>query len=252
MAIITRGNGGAGVTAGKVMMSQSQRANNWRALAVLVVLLALAAAALRQVSREGEPSAPQRETVTLTPVEQVTADETPNTPQSADLYPVHINRPKQPPALRTDQTDIAGDLVVINCSTCHTIRTPNKANNSTADLDEFHQGLTFEHGSMTCLTCHNPDDYDALRLADGSRLPFRDVMTLCGQCHGPQLRDYNHGVHGGMNGYWDRTKGPRYRNNCIDCHDPHAPAFPMMVPTFKPIDRFLTPPHSSSDEGSHG
>jgi hypothetical protein len=71
------------------------------------------------------------------------------------------------------------------------------------------------------------------------------VMDLCGQCHGPQARDYAHGAHGGMTGYWDLSRGPRERNNCIDCHDPHAPAFPKVRPVFAPKDRF--PPHQGKD-----
>ena len=106
------------------------------------------------------------------------------------------------------------------------------------------------HGDLSCLSCHNPDDYGTLRLADQRAVLYRDVMTLCAQCHGPQYRDYLHGAHGGMNGYWDLTKGPRTRNSCIHCHDPHAPAFPSMRPTFKPRDRFLES-HESLGESTH-
>ena len=83
------------------------------------------------------------------------------------------------------------------------------------------------------------DDYDSLKLADGTRVEFTEVMTLCAQCHGQQMKDYEHGAHGGMNGYWDRSRGPQTKNNCVDCHNPHAPQFPKMQPTFKPRDRFL-------------
>jgi len=227
-------------------MTQPNASRNWRVAVVVAIMLAIGAVALRQVSnRTASPSgqsSAQQLSALLTPVDTGAATEKPQrSGGSAPLHPVHINMPDGPPALATDQRDMHGNAVTINCSTCHSIKQPNFDNRATADLDEFHQGLTVNHGSLTCLSCHNPDDYDTLRLADGSSLPYRQVMTLCGQCHGPQLRDYNHGVHGGMTGYWDRSKGPRYRNNCIDCHDPHAPAFPKMMPTFKPIDRFLKP-----------
>ncbi|MFG0316567.1 MAG: hypothetical protein ACF8XB_04785, partial [Planctomycetota bacterium JB042] len=133
------------------------------------------------------------------------------------------------------------------CSTCHATRPPDRTNARTEDLDEFHQGLVVRHGDGTCLACHDPTDYDRLRRADGRPVAFEDVMDLCGQCHGPQLRDWRHGAHGGMTGYWDLTRGPRTRNHCVDCHDPHAPAFPRMRPTFKPIDRFLTPDPESHE-----
>ena len=66
-------------------------------------------------------------------------------------------------------------------------------------------------------------------------------MTLCSQCHGPQATAFEHGAHGGMNGYWDLTRGPQMKNNCIDCHDPHVPAYPKMIVGFKAKDRFNTP-----------
>jgi hypothetical protein len=135
--------------------------------------------------------------------------------------------------------DAAGRAITASCTTCHATRTPNRDNRVAEDLDEFHGGLIFAHASITCLACHDSTNYDRLRLADGSGLPYAEVMTLCAQCHGTQARDYEHGAHGGMTGYWDLTRGPRHRNNCVDCHDPHAPAFPRMMPTFKPIDRFL-------------
>jgi len=162
------------------------------------------------------------------------------------LHPVLIKRPEGPPRLSLDERDALGRPVTVACSTCHTIREPNPDNRSTAQLDEFHQGLTVAHGSLTCLSCHNRDNYDTLRLADGASLAYEEVMMLCAQCHGPQWRDYQRGAHGGMAGHWDLTRGPRTRNNCIDCHDPHVPAFPRMIPTFKPRDRRPVAGHAAS------
>lgn len=126
------------------------------------------------------------------------------------------------------------------CMTCHATRGANldmgKGGRVPAD---FHQGLRFAHGAeggQSCLSCHNSEDYDALRLADGRKLAFADAQQLCAQCHGPQTRDYVHGSHGGMSGYWDKTKGGRVRRVCADCHDPHAPAYPAWTPVFPPRD----------------
>lgn len=154
-------------------------------------------------------------------------------------FPVSIRKPSGPPRVATGQTDPQGGEVTVACSTCHTIRNPNSTNKRANDLDEFHGELTFSHGNVSCLSCHNSNDYDALKLADGTRVEFEDVMTLCAQCHGPQMKDYEHNAHGGMNGFWDLSRGPRTKNNCVDCHHPHAPQFPKMQPVFKPKDRFL-------------
>lgn len=154
-------------------------------------------------------------------------------------FPITIRKPDGPPRALTGLNDVNGNPITVSCSTCHAARQPNLENKLPADLNEFHSKLTFSHGTVSCLSCHNSTDYDALKLADGTRVEFTEVMTLCAQCHGPQMRDYEHGVHGGMNGHWDLTRGPREKNNCIDCHNPHAPQFPKMQPTFKPKDRFL-------------
>lgn len=159
-------------------------------------------------------------------------------------YPVQIRQPSGPPRVVTAVKDARGELVTVDCSTCHMTRPPNAENRTVKDLDEFHGGMAFSHGTVSCLSCHNPTDYDSLKLADGRRVEFPEVMTLCGQCHGPQMKDYEHGAHGGMNGYWDLSRGPRTKNNCVDCHNPHAPQFPRMQPTFKPRDRFLEPPRA--------
>ena len=157
----------------------------------------------------------------------------------AALFPTIIRQPAGPPRIQTGTTDSHGNAISVGCSTCHTTRTPNVGSKVAADLTEFHTGMKFSHGNVSCLSCHNSTDYDALKLADGSRVEFTNVMTLCAQCHGSQMTDYEHGAHGGMSGFWDKTKGPGTKNNCVDCHNPHAPQFPKMRPTFKPKDRFL-------------
>ena len=78
---------------------------------------------------------------------------------------------------------------------------------------------------------------------------MREAMQLCAQCHGPQTRDYRRGSHGGMQGYWDLSRGDRVRNHCVDCHDPHAPAFPRFTPLPPPRDRF--PPAPPSEGHAH-
>ncbi|MBK1879885.1 hypothetical protein [Pelagicoccus mobilis] len=142
------------------------------------------------------------------------------------------------PATPTVLADLSksGRQTEVACTTCHTTRSPQTDQKLPEDLDEFHQGLKKQHGSLSCLSCHNADNYDTLRLADGSAVSFENTMQLCAQCHGPQFRDYTNGSHGGMNGYWDLSRGPRTRNACNVCHDPHAPAYPQLIPVFPPKD----------------
>jgi formate-dependent nitrite reductase cytochrome c552 subunit len=170
-------------------------------------------------------------------------------PSNADIkqYPVVIRRPSGPPRIELAGADPQGRSASVACSTCHSIREPNLNNVSAASLDEFHQGMTFNHGTIACYACHNPSDADMLRLADGTPVQHEDVMTLCSQCHSSQATAFAHGAHGGMTGFWDLSRGPQLKNNCIDCHDPHAPNFPKMIVGFKPKDRFNTPADHSDD-----
>lgn len=160
-------------------------------------------------------------------------------------FPVHIHQPRGMPRVDSGKRDASGQPVLVSCATCHNTRPPNLENREGRQLEEFHRGLQVNHGRLACLACHDPGNYDRLRLADGTSLPVEQVMQLCAQCHGPQVRDYEHGSHGGMVGYWDRTRGPRTRNHCIDCHDAHAPQYPAVRPVFPPRDRFApVPVHS--------
>jgi len=130
----------------------------------------------------------------------------------------------------------------VACVTCHSLRPAGPVPQRPEELREFHTGLTLAHGPLSCSSCHAEGGHDALHLADGRQLRMTDAMVLCAQCHGPQFRDYQHGSHGGMNGYWDLSRGPRVRNHCVECHDPHAPRYVGAMPVHPPRDRFLETP----------
>jgi hypothetical protein len=169
-----------------------------------------------------------------------------------ERFPVQVSTPEGPPRIATGQYDGLGRPISVSCVSCHTSLAANISRRSSIEPPmEFHGGLTFDHGTLACVSCHNSVDYNTLRLADSTSLPYSGVMSLCAQCHAPQARDWEHGAHGGMTGYWDLSRGGRVRKNCIDCHDPHSPAFPAMRPTFKPRDRGLHPPHGHPHHTDH-
>jgi formate-dependent nitrite reductase cytochrome c552 subunit len=168
--------------------------------------------------------------------------------------PVTLHQPAKLTSVPTGELDANGKPLQVACISCHSQRPPGPMPKSPSDLKEFHTGLRFAHGPLACASCHQQGQHDALRLADGRAIPMPEAMTLCAQCHGTQYRSYTRGAHGGMNGYWDLSRGPRVRNNCVDCHDPHAPKFPGAKPVLRPRDRLLTPPaegHSPTEESGH-
>jgi formate-dependent nitrite reductase cytochrome c552 subunit len=167
---------------------------------------------------------------------------------SAKTHAEAVNTPAKLMSIETDQRDSTGKRLRVACATCHSLRDAGPLPQRADDLKQFHVGLRFEHASMACSSCHVAGRQDQLHLASGQVIAMNDALLLCGQCHGPQLRNYQAGAHGGMNGYWDRSRGPRTRNHCVDCHDPHAPRYPSTNPVFKPNDRI---PPNPKDE-AHG
>lgn len=233
-AISTREQCRAWTMSGLVFAPRS----HWKNLARVVVLLSLARLVFGVGFADDQtgtrPSAISPKTVAT------------NVP----LHEVVIKRPAGPPQVATGLTNFQGQPVMASCSSCHTTTKPNLETHSTADLDQFHQGLKYNHGKLSCLSCHNSQNYDTLRLADTRSVEYSDSMTLCSQCHGSQRRDYDRGLHGGMNGYWDLKRGGRTRNTCINCHDPHSPAFPLVMPVLPPRDRIAVPHHQPSTNQS--
>jgi len=135
----------------------------------------------------------------------------------------------------------------VPCATCHAERRPADGTNLTMSAGPPHQGITVEHGGQPCQGCHEPPDYERFRRQSGVPLQYRDVMDLCAQCHGRQKRDFEHGAHGGMNGFWDLNLGPRQLNHCLDCHDPHKPASRQVEPAELPRYRFVEHPGESHE-----
>lgn len=159
-------------------------------------------------------------------------------PPDVALHPVEVHRPSALGRLDTELTEATGAPVGIACATCHKPGEGPAIADRSGPPERFHAAVELSHGALLCESCH-ASDRTLLHLADGRELEFGDTMALCSQCHGTQRRDYDHGAHGGMNGYWDLRQGPRLRNNCVDCHAAHAPAYPSFLPTFPPNDRFF-------------
>ncbi len=173
----------------------------------------------------------------------------PNTPQGnvkstkAVKFSTEVHIRADFGALDTGKRGPKGEPILARCNSCHAEHVKAPYARSVTDLKDFHVGKAFAHGTVACAACHDLQDRERLHLADGTVIPLAEVQQLCGQCHGLQARDYAHGAHGGMNGYWDLSRGPRVRNGCVDCHNPHAPKFQSYAPVLKPRDRFLDGPH---------
>lgn len=119
------------------------------------------------------------------------------------------------------------------CSTCH--------EGFTGELNEEalqgeHSDLKFDHGlNLRCLNCHHPENSDVYVDHDGSEIPADQPTRLCAKCHGPHYREWTLGVHGRINGFWSAQFGEPVKLECVQCHDPHKPAFDPMEPQRAPV-----------------
>jgi len=118
------------------------------------------------------------------------------------------------------------------CSGCH--RLFPSAPEASSSLIR-HSDIVLKHGINThCFNCHHLLNRDMFAGDGGDQIPYDQPQLLCAKCHGPVYRDWEHGVHGRSNGYWDTQRGPLTRKKCTECHDPHEPPFPPMRPAPPP------------------
>lgn len=109
------------------------------------------------------------------------------------------------------------------CSNCHTEPIDKlKAQDSTKNA---HWNIKLHHANlatMNCNTCHAEKDVDQLHSLTGKSISFDHSYQLCGQCHSEQFKDWKGGAHGKRVGGW---APPRVSKTCVNCHNPHQPAF---------------------------
>ena len=115
------------------------------------------------------------------------------------------------------------------CDECHEKGAKPGSENPRGHVDT-HTIKTAHGMNDRCFNCHNPLDRDNFVTNDGQTIEYKDVMQLCGKCHGPTYREWEQGSHGRRTGYWDASKGEQKRSRCIVCHDPHNPKFTPMMP----------------------
>ena len=122
---------------------------------------------------------------------------------------------------------------IFPCMDCHSEMDPNPVRRK---LEYMHDDIDamFDHDrdNRWCLDCHDINQRDSLRLANGNLLAFTESQKLCGQCHGDKYRDWRVGVHGKRTGYW---KGPKEYLLCVHCHNPHSPRFQPLEPMPPPV-----------------
>ncbi|MFC2168384.1 hypothetical protein ACFLRW_05305 [Acidobacteriota bacterium] len=140
--------------------------------------------------------------------------------QTSDKDPAHIQVP--PPPLNED---------TFPCSMCHA---DMETNLEQRELVDMHDEIMLKHDEENrwCMDCHDAENRDMLHSASGKLIDFNESYKLCGQCHGPKLRDWEAGIHGRRTGQWN---GEKQYLLCAHCHNPHSPKFPHLKPEPAPV-----------------
>jgi hypothetical protein len=111
-----------------------------------------------------------------------------------------------------------------------------------------HRDMVFNHGlNLRCFNCHNCANLESYVDHDGSAIPGDQPVLLCRKCHGITYHDWEAGTHGRINGAWDARRGAQVKLTCNQCHNPHAPHFPRLIP--RPSPSTVGIPHFT--RGSH-
>lgn len=115
---------------------------------------------------------------------------------------------------------------IFPCSECHA---EMETNPERRELEDFHDDIILDHDEENrwCMDCHDAENRDMLHSAGGELIDFKESYLLCGQCHGPKLRDWRAGIHGRRTGSWN---GQKEYLLCAHCHDPHSPQYKKMKP----------------------
>ena len=129
------------------------------------------------------------------------------------------------------------DLSDFDCYACHEKNQPpvlRYDEHQNLLIPKEHSDIVMGHGqhgrNNNCFNCHNETNLELLQTRDGRQVKFAESSQLCGSCHGPTFEDWEAGAHGRISGYWNRSRGPIKRQDCVNCHNPHAPPFPSRHP----------------------
>jgi hypothetical protein len=160
---------------------------------------------------------------------------------------------KTPPRA-TKGLDLVKSGWAYNCMECHKLFPSRWHYEGTNRPFNEHKDIKLQHGeNRFCLNCHHPTNRNSFVDYDGAEIAQADVVKLCAKCHGTIYRDWEAGVHGRQNGFWNASLGDKTKLRCIQCHDPHSPKFKDMKPLapLKYPTRAANPPSETKTTAHH-
>ncbi|MFK7825760.1 MAG: hypothetical protein AB8G05_16525 [Oligoflexales bacterium] len=119
-----------------------------------------------------------------------------------------------------------------SCKACH--EGFNLSSIKGSEHARSHWQINLKHASseiMNCQTCHLQDEVWKFQAVKSS-LDVHQTPSLCAKCHSRQADDWEIGAHGKRAVGWQYERAVK---NCVNCHNPHKPAFEKRWPKIAPF-----------------
>ena len=113
------------------------------------------------------------------------------------------------------------------CTSCHAGRSVVLAGRRIGDAHQNIRPVHPRQAGTACSACHAPENVALVALRSGERATMDESYQLCAECHFREVEAWAAGAHGKRLDGW---QGRRVVMACADCHDPHGPAVPVLVP----------------------
>ncbi|MEE9368849.1 MAG: hypothetical protein V3V05_08290 [Pontiella sp.] len=119
-----------------------------------------------------------------------------------------------------------------NCARCHKPELEPYRAESLPPGKDAHWDISIHHaGDMDCFSCHKKEDPNQLVSVIDKNATLETSYLHCGSCHKDQFKSWLGGAHGKRLTGWN---GVRIIRNCSECHNPHAPERPKVIPIAQP------------------
>jgi hypothetical protein len=126
----------------------------------------------------------------------------------------------------------AGKISKSPCQQCHNVPLARMRHDGKDGKASAHWSIQLKHAGeevMNCRTCHLEGDVNQLRTLTNQPVPMDHGYKVCAQCHSQQAADWAGGSHGKRAGGW---APPRVVKSCVECHNPHQPAWDERWPAY--------------------
>jgi len=124
----------------------------------------------------------------------------------------------------------AKEITSFPCQNCHDGPLSQMKSKNEGEANA-HWDIELNHADgqvMNCTTCHHEGQMNELTSLQGEAISLDESFKLCGQCHSTQYKDWKGGAHGKNISGW---QAPRVIKTCVNCHNPHQPAFESRWPS---------------------